>query len=106
MMGQKLSPPDMELYRRIDEVLFYLWDPLGVSDVPEARDEYYSYLGPVFSMVKQDKSPNEVAKHLTQVACGPMGLSQTPESEKRDIEIANLIMSHKRFLDNKCRSEQ
>lgn len=32
-----------ELDKRIDEVLFYVWDPIGVSDIPEARGEYSSY---------------------------------------------------------------
>jgi hypothetical protein len=40
----EFMPKDKELYRRIDEVVHYLWDPIGVSDVPEARDEYHSYL--------------------------------------------------------------
>ena len=50
-MGQKLPPDQMELYRRVDEVLHYLWDPIGVAGAPEARDEYYSYLPHVFSLL-------------------------------------------------------
>ena len=43
-----LSKPDLELYRRIDEILHFNWDPTGVADVPETRSEYYSYLPQVF----------------------------------------------------------
>jgi len=43
-MGQKLPPKQLELYKRIDEILFYRWDPIGVSDGAWARDEYQSYL--------------------------------------------------------------
>ena len=42
-MGRGISSLDEELYRRVDEVLHYLWDPIGVAGIPEARDEYYGY---------------------------------------------------------------
>jgi|GEM_PF-7106682 len=29
---------DAELHQRIDEILHYLWDPIGVAHVPDARD--------------------------------------------------------------------
>jgi hypothetical protein len=44
----KLLPHQDELYRRTDEVLHYIWDPIGVAGVPEARDEYDSYLPHAF----------------------------------------------------------
>ena len=43
-MGYKSSREEIELYKRVDEVLHYLWDPIGVAEEPWARDEYYSYL--------------------------------------------------------------
>jgi hypothetical protein len=36
-MGKKLTPNQMELYKRIDEILFYKWDPIGISDSDWAR---------------------------------------------------------------------
>jgi hypothetical protein len=27
---------EAELYQRLDEIIHYLWDPIGVSGVPEA----------------------------------------------------------------------
>ena len=62
-------------YRRVDEVLHYLWDPLGVSDVPEARDEYNSYLPHVFSLVVRRASAQEIADFLDRTATHTMGLS-------------------------------
>ena len=53
-MGKKLEPKDEELYRRVDEVLHYILDPIGVSGIPQARDEYYSYLPGVFQLVKHN----------------------------------------------------
>ena len=49
-MGQKLPAKQLELYKRIDEVLWQDWDPIGVSDCEGARDEYHSYLPKVFRM--------------------------------------------------------
>jgi hypothetical protein len=39
-MNNKLTINQSELFRRIDEILFYVWDPIGVNDSPYARDEY------------------------------------------------------------------
>jgi len=33
-----------ELKNRNDEVLYYIWDPIGVSDEPCARIEYTAYV--------------------------------------------------------------
>ena len=30
----KMMPADSELYRRIDEVVHYLWGPIGISESP------------------------------------------------------------------------
>lgn len=28
------------IYKRIDEILWFDWDPIGVNQIEEARDEY------------------------------------------------------------------
>ena len=91
-MGQKLPPHQLELYKRIDEVLFYKWDPIGVSDGDWARDEYQSYLPQVFKLVLENDSPERSAEYLTIVATESMGLSATKES---DLKIAKLILEIK-----------
>lgn len=42
-----------ELQRRVDEVLFYVWDPIGVSDEPFARGEYESYVPGIATLVEK-----------------------------------------------------
>lgn len=66
-MGTTLAPRDLELYQRTDEILHYLWDPCSASDAPQARDEYYAYLPVVFSLLKRDAAPNEIAEYLRGV---------------------------------------
>jgi hypothetical protein len=66
-MGQKLNPKENELYKRTDEILFYIWDPIGVSPDPYARDEYLSYLPQVFQMLMDDKPKDEIIEYLLAI---------------------------------------
>ena len=90
-MGHQLSPEHKELYRRVDEVLHYLWDPIGVSDVPEARDEYHSYLPHVFSLLIRRVSAQEITDFLTHTASETMGLSNTQHAREHAKEITAVL---------------
>lgn len=73
MAGQRLGAADAEFYRRVDEVLHYLWDPCGVAGEPYARDEYYSYLPRVFSALKAGAGVEEIAEMLVGIEREWMG---------------------------------
>src|SRR5258705_11825482 len=88
-MGSRLSPQDQALYRRTDEVLHYVWDPIGVSRAPEARDEYHSYLPQVFGLLKADADAESIAAHLTEISTRRMGLDP---NRKHDLEVAQLLV--------------
>lgn len=94
-MGKKLPPDQLELYKRIDEILFYKWDPIGVSDSDWARDEYQSYLPRVFAYAMESDSPEPIAKYLSVVSTENMGLSAAPE---HDMKIAKIIIEVKESL--------
>lgn len=94
-MGKKLSPKEMELYKRIDEILFYKWDPIGISDGGWARDEYQSYLPRVFSLALEYEVPEPIAKYLTVVTMESMGLSSAKE---HDLSIATIILEIKESI--------
>ncbi|WP_305909043.1 hypothetical protein Q9L42_007610 [Methylomarinum sp. Ch1-1] len=91
-MGQKLPPEQMELYTRIDEILFYKWDPIGISDGDWARDEYQSYLPHVFKLALENDTPEPIADYLTVITTENMGLSKARE---HDLKIARLILEVK-----------
>ncbi|HWU50379.1 MAG TPA: hypothetical protein VN042_10910, partial [Asticcacaulis sp.] len=75
-MGQKLPPFEMELYRAVDEVLYYRWDPIGIGDDVWARDEYYGYLPHTFTLLMNESShPEDIAAYLHKMATVNMGLS-------------------------------
>ena len=62
------------LYKQIDEILFYEWDPLGVSDYEEARGEYYSYLPMMLRLKLQGADVSFIANHLFKIETETMGL--------------------------------
>jgi hypothetical protein len=80
---------------RIDEVLHYIWDPIGVSDTPEARDEYASYADTVWRDVLGEKSKKEISDYLTRLTTERMGLETRKD---HDDEVADIILDWARFL--------
>lgn len=86
---------DTDLYRMVDEVLHYVWDPIGVSTEPRARDEYYAYVPSVFSLVRDDRNAREIAAHLRSIAVERIGLSAAPEAEAN---VARLLLEWKELI--------
>lgn len=50
------------------------WDPIGVKDIPEAADEYDSYLGDVYRLVVQHAPASKIAEYLRWVEVERMEL--------------------------------
>jgi len=96
-MGKKLSPKDNELYKRVDEVLHYIWDPVGVFDQPYARDEYYSYTATIYSLLKENKDSQEIEDKLFQIGQGQLGLSVSKDKIKRIVE---LLITYRNIIFN------
>ncbi len=90
---------DKEFLARIDEVLHYLWDPIGVSGVPEARDEYSSYAGVVFSMLKRGATAKDIAKYLRDIRVINMGMGQ-PLYQLKEENIADILDSWRVFFQS------
>ncbi|ALX11473.1 hypothetical protein P350_07895 [Burkholderia cepacia JBK9] len=86
-MGQKLGGTELELYRRVDEVLYYVWDPIGVAPNAVTRDEYQSYLPEVFSMLQGGADVSSIAAYLDNVATERMGLNGNPGHSTRVAEF-------------------
>lgn len=87
---RKLSYHENMLYLRVDEVLHYLWDPIGVADVPEARDEYYSYLPTVFQLLMNGDRAETIAEYLSSVSRDSMGLDG---NKSRDSHVAGTLVN-------------
>ena len=63
-MGTKLPPTEASAYEAMDRLLYREWDPIGVSDAPEAEDEYRSYLPEFWRLVRSDATNGEIASLL------------------------------------------
>jgi hypothetical protein len=61
---------------KVREVLMREWDPIWVRDVPEAQDEYDTYVGKVYVMLMGERATAEsIAAYLFDVATVQMGSS-------------------------------
>ena len=68
------AKPTGPLRNAIREILLRDWDPIGVQDVPEAQDEYDSYVGGIEGLLHRGASVEEIAAHLAKIEGESMGL--------------------------------
>ncbi|KAF0810133.1 hypothetical protein A167_01164 [Alcanivorax sp. S71-1-4] len=94
-MNEKMLPKDAELYRRVDEIVHYMWDPIGVCAIPQARGEYSGYLTGIFGRV-QAGDLNDIVEFLRWASSENMGLSF--EKEKAT-EAARAMLAWKEFIN-------
>jgi hypothetical protein len=88
-LGKKPNPEQMELYRATDEVLHYIWDPIGVATAPNARDEYWGYLPQVFRMLLNDEPDVKIIEYLVTIETEKMGLNSNKKKAEEVVEILN-----------------
>ena len=94
-MNQKMLPKDAELYRRIEEVTHYLWDPIGVCNIPQARDEYHSYMTAIFSRV-QAGNLEGILENMKWIASENMGLNFDAEKAS---EAAKVMLKWRDYIN-------
>jgi len=100
-MKQKLSPSEMELYQRTDEVLHYIWDPIKVSGVPEARDEYGPYLPYVYSLLRNTTDGKDISTYLLSIECESMGFKVTDQSREKVSEVVDILINYREWIKEK-----
>ncbi len=71
-----------ELKRQLGAILLSDWDPIGVRNIPDARDEYDRYVGELLSMLKSGATAGELTTYLRTVESDRMGL---PRRKDRDL---------------------
>jgi hypothetical protein len=75
---------------RIDEILFYKWDPIRLSNSNTARDEYTMYVEEILQVAIASESPKPLAGHLTNLCTQSIG---TKGNRECDIRVAELIFA-------------
>ena len=62
-------------HESIRRILLHEWDPIGVSRVEEAQDEYDAYVGEIYRMLITRKSEKEISDYLWWLETEHMGLT-------------------------------
>lgn len=88
-----------ELENRVDETLFYVWDPIGVSDEPCARGEYSSYTMTIlkYTLTEDLKKITEI---LSKIESESMGLSP---NRKHNEKVAERLVEFKNAIEEGLR---
>ncbi|WP_407522802.1 hypothetical protein PDL71_15785 [Lacibacter sp. MH-610] len=89
-MEHKPLSQEQVLYRQIDDILWTEWDPIGINDCEQARDEYYGYLPHVWRLKLQGADAETIAQYLFDVEIDRMGLNGDIEHCRK---VANRIIS-------------
>ena len=83
-----------EIQEKIRQVLLHEWDPIGVRDIPEAQDEYDSYVGGIYRLLASGASEYQIIERLYNLETVSMGLTGNRERVKRVAgTLAELIVS-------------
>jgi hypothetical protein len=69
------------------------WDPIGVRDVPEAQDEYDSYLGQIGARLRQGSDAEGIASYLDWAEFEHMGLDATAAARMRNRGVGSRLCS-------------
>ena len=90
------------IFIAVDEILCYLWDPIGVSSdgTPQTRDEYTSYVPEIVKLLEDGAAAQQIADNLDRIEVEQMGL----DSDKgRNRGISELLIDKYRFLVERSR---
>lgn len=102
-MIESLNKLDKELYGRIDEILFFQWDPLGVSYAVEVRDEYRTYTPKIYSLLKNSAIVTDIARELKRLENEWMGVAI---NEQQREEVAEILPELGEFYKEKAKRYQ
>ena len=83
---------------QVRNVLMREWDPIGVTGIPGAADEYDSYVGKVYLMLMDRQTDAEdieekIAAYLFNIATNEMGLSAYEALAERSVSAAAALIA-------------
>jgi hypothetical protein len=91
-----------ELFRRVNEVLHYVWDPIGVCLEPNARDEYDTYVPRVYALLQDGADAAAIVSYLDSVATDRMGLGP---NAAQSLVVAQCLLAWRARLSRKFASQ-
>lgn len=87
---------ETELLQRVDEVLYYHWDPLGVSREPVTRQEYAAFVPEVFAALLDDADEQRVMELLLLLESDFLGVGPRPSQARR---VAEMLIEWRALLE-------
>ena len=94
----KLTPEQKKLWKRIAQILWEKWDPIGVyEEGSDWNDEYDNYVPHIFRLAIESNDHSRIASSLTATTNQNIGLS-AKENNDRDIKVAKLILDAKKEI--------
>ncbi|MFT3957108.1 MAG: hypothetical protein QM722_22835 [Piscinibacter sp.] len=85
-----------ELLQRVDEVLYYHWDPLGVAREPVSRQEYAAFVPEVFAALLDDADEHRVMELLLLLESEFLGVGPRPSQARR---VAEMLVDWRALLE-------
>jgi hypothetical protein len=73
----------------IRQVLLHEWEPIGVGDIPQAEDEYDSYVPAIYALLVRRESRYKLIDYLWSVETVAMGLCG---NRRRTEEVADRLL--------------
>jgi hypothetical protein len=87
-----------EFNNRADEILHYIWDPIGVAGAVMARDEYSGYVPKLVTLLMANSPASTIANYLTDIRTKHMEL---PPNREKDEAAVQLLLEWKAKLEGK-----
>ena len=72
-----------KLISEVDRILWEDWDPIGVNEISEARDEYSSYVFIVVRLLREGADAEQIAHHLKIIEEDTIGMTVYDDHRKR-----------------------
>ena len=73
---------------RVRRFLIEEWDPIGVAGIPQAADEYDSYVGVVGRILREHGTTDEIARYLTDIRENHMAFGPSAAGRAQDGSVA------------------
>lgn len=79
------------LEKKVRDILLEAWDPIGITDEPEARNEYDDYVTVICSMIVRGTTIIALTDYLIEIERNWIGLTANPQrAEAAAIRLAEL----------------
>lgn len=92
LMGTKLSLQDASAYEAIDRLLWREWDPIGVSDLWDAQNEYRGYLPSFWVLLTKGDEEETLVSYLRKVEIEHIACETSDEHKRAVVRKAKALL--------------